>query len=511
MQEGFETIYSHMNQRTDIEPHFNSLFRYITEKSGIALDGRRKQHLSEFVAERCRILGVSNVSAYSSLLKASPEHKEFSRLMDFLTIQESSFFRHKAQFDALQGLCLHALSGERGEDRHIHIWSAGCANGEEAYSIAMLVRELAPQRPEDHFFIKGTDISRQALQKAREGVYSERAIRSLEPRYLNRYFSKEGGRYHLNHEIKGMVDFAYFNLAEDPFPNEIMSGWDFILCRNVIIYFSLEHQRTLLKNFYSVLSEGGYLFAGYSETMRYLNDDFIPVQMKGAFVYLKPLPGQSPQQEDLSASETSERRPFPGKLEMRSGAGNRRGGRPTSSVAHHGPMPVRTIGKDSERHVPSKQELAHLLAAGESATEASASLDESLSLAAQLTDRGQTVDAVALLDDILHKNPLCARAYFLLAMIYGDSGSLDPAIRYLKKVLYLEPGNARARFYLADLFKEASQKSQAAREYVNVITLLENREYLEKETYDDGFTDEALLAAAQAHLKSLNRTDSIGV
>ena len=494
-----------MIQFPEIEPHIDSLSRYITEKSGIRLDERKKQHLSEFVAGRCRILGVSDVGAYAFLLRTSPEQKEFGQLMDFLTIQESSFLRHKAQFDILKELCLHSLNRKKGG--RIRIWSAGCANGEEAYSIAMLVRDLLPQRAEDRFFIKGTDISRQALRRARKGVYSERAVRDLDPSHLDRYFSREGDRYRLNQEIKDMVDFAYFNLAEDPFPGEAMPPWDFIFCRNVIIYFSLNHQRKLLRDFYSVLCEGGYLFAGYSETMRYLNDDFIPVQMKGAFVYLKPMPGQRPHQ-DRSAYRLPTKRTAPCKFEMGSVAGNRPEKRPVVTVAHRDPVPVRKTRKDSVRRIPSIRESPGSSASAQRAEEASTSLNESLSLASQLADKGETVDAVTMLDDIIRKNPLCAQAYLLLAMIYGDAGGLDRAARYLKKVLYLEPGNALARLHLADVFKEASRTSQAAREYTNIITLLENRDDLENEVYGDGFTGEAVLAAARAHLKSLDLNGS---
>ena len=484
--------------------HLNFICNHITEKSGIGFDERKRKQLEEIVGTRCNILGLNHISDYYKLLcTPSHESREFSTLMDILTIQESFFFRHKAQFNALRHFCLPPLiDKKKADNRKINIWSAGCANGEEAYSIAMLIRDLVSDNFQMKFFIKGTDISHQALQKAREGIYTERAVRGLEPRYLDRYFTQQGDRYLLSADIRTMVDFEYLNLSEEPFPIDTMPRWDIIFCRNVIIYFTQNHSRKLMKNFYGAMVDGGFLFAGFSETMRYLNDDFVPIQMDDAFIYQKPFPGQTPKSETASRSKTIKRRLLlheksPAKKPVLSTGGTRR--IITEKIKTH-PPETTVQPTEIEKTVPPSLK--------GTATTTSKSLDERLSVARELADKGETIAAVTILDNIIRQDPLHARAYFMLAMIHNNAGNLDQSSRYLKKVIYLEPDNPLARLHLADIYKEASRKTDATREYTNVISLLENRKNLEEEAFGDGFTGQAILTAARAHLKMMEMNTS---
>jgi chemotaxis protein methyltransferase CheR len=478
--------------------HLNDLCNHITEKSGIGFDERKRKQLEEIVRTRCKILGLNHIRDYYRRLRIPSGKGEFSTLMDILTIQESFFFRHKAQFHALRHFCLPPLMNKKKTDlKRINIWSAGCANGEEAYSIAMLIRDLVFDDFQMKFHIKGTDISRQALRKASKGVYTERAIRGLSPHYLDRYFTKQGDRYLLSRDIRTMVDFEYFNLSEEPFPMDSMPRWDIIFCRNVIIYFTQNHSRKLMKNFYGSMADGGFLFAGFSETMRYLNDDFIPIQMDDAFIYQKPLPGQTLKYATAARSKSIKKhipprekksgnhfQKSPSKKPILSTRGARRIA--TEKVEIHPPQTIiRSAEIESITRNPSK------------------SLDEHLSVARELADKGETIAAVTILDNIIRQDPLHAQAYFMLAMIHGDAGNLDQSSHYLKKVIYLEPENPLARLHLADIFKTASRKTDATREYANVISLLENRKNLEEEEFGDGFTGQAILTAARAHLKMI--------
>ena len=451
--------------------HLNLLCSRITEKTGMGFDERKRKQLEEIVENRCRILGLPHMGDYGEILLASPgENDEFTTLMDILTIRESFFFRQEAQFRAFRHFCLPLLMDKKKARRErINIWSAGCAGGEEAYSVAMIVRDLVPENPQGEFYIKGTDISRQALRKAEEGVYTERAVRGLPSHYLDRYFTKEQGRYVLSAHIRAMVDFEYFNLSEKPFPFDAMPRWDIIFCRNVIIYFTPNHSRELMKNFFSGMAEGGFLFAGFSETMRYLNDDFIPIQLDNAFIYQKPFSGQAP--------------------------------KPSSIL----PAKAKKIQRRFLKKKPVKVEKASTATRKKKGSDKGESLEGHLRSARELADKGDTMAAVALLDNIIVEDPLHARAYFLLAMIHRNAGSLDQSGDYLKKVIYLEPDNAPARLHLADIFKAQARETDAAREYANVISLLENRKDLELDQMEDGITGEAILTAARAHLKMMEK------
>ena len=492
--------------------YLNFLCNHITEKSGIGFDKRKRQQLAQIAKSRCEALGLDHIRGYYALLRAPADKgKEFNTLMDILTIQESSFFRHKAQFDVLRQFCLPLLmKKKKGENSRINIWSAGCAGGEEAYSIAMLVRDLIPEKPKTKVLIKGTDISQRALSKAKKGVYTERAVRGLAPYYLNHYFSRQGDGYVLSPKIKAMVAFECLNLSEEPFPIKSMPVWDLIFCRNVIIYFTSDHRRKLITNFYSALADGGYLFAGFSETMRYLNEYFVPIQMEGAFIYQKPFPGQGPKPAYVHSQKVLKKRHAALDLKERRPLFRGQKKKPGPSNIDTGQITIQKAQFQNNKApiLPDKTEKTIFPGSKEVATEKTKSIDARLSLAGQLADNGETMDAVAHLDDIIRQDPLHAQAYFMLAMIYRNAGSPDQAVHYLKKVIYLEPENPVARLHLADVFEEASQKTDACREYANVISLLETRKNLEREIFGDGFTGEAILTAARAHLKLIEQTTS---
>ncbi|HKI48099.1 MAG TPA: CheR family methyltransferase [Desulfobacteria bacterium] len=493
-----------MTMPTPDNQHLNYLCNRITEKTGIGFDERKRKQLGEIVETRCRRLGLNHINDYYNLLRnPSVKGREFGTLMDILTIQESFFFRHKAQFQALRHFCLAPMMNQKKADhRKINIWSAGCANGEEAYSIAMLVRELASDDFQMKFHIKGTDISRQALLKAKEGVYTERAIRGLAPHYLDRYFTKQGDRYLLSADIKTMVDFEYFNLSEEPFPMDTMPRWDIIFCRNVIIYFTQNHSRKLMKNFYASMADGGFLFAGFSETMRYLNDDFIPIQMDDAFIYQKPFPGQPSTSATAARSKSIKKHIAP--LEKKSGRHFQKSPSKKPILSSRGTR--RTTTGPAEINLP--QTIARPKKIENADRTPSTFLDENLSVARELADKGETIAAATILDNIVRQDPLLTEAYFMLAMIHNDAGNLDQSRHYLKKVTYLEPENPLAHLHLADIFKAASRKKDAAREYTTVISLLENRKNPETDELGDGFTSQAILTAARAHLKGMGKYTS---
>ncbi len=462
--------------------HLNLLCRHITEKTGIGFDEKKQKHLEEMVEGRCQALGVHDMGGYLARLRTPFEGtSEFSTLMDILTIQESFFFRQNAQFHALRHFCLPRLM-EKKESSHqkINIWSAGCACGEEAYSIAMVIRDLFPENPEAAFYIRGTDISRQALHKAKEGIYPKRAVRNLASRYLDRYFTEAQGRYILRGNIKRMVDFECLNLSEAPFPFQAMPRWDIVFCRNVIIYFTTKHSRKLLKNFFGAMAKGGFLFAGFSETMGYLNEDFMPIRLDKAFVYQKPFTDLAPKPFRSLPTKTSKKHTLPLK-----------GKKPQH-------FEKKSLKMEKTRPALRKQDTLNR----------PESLSKRLGSARELADKGDTVGAAEVLDSVIKEDPLHTRAYFLLAMIHRDKRNLDQSERYLKRVIYLEPDNPLARLHLADIYKAQAREPDAVREYTNVISLLESRKNLNGDLWDDGFTGETILTAARAHLRILEESTS---
>ena len=488
--------------RSDLTETVLSPFRtYLTERTGITFDKNRQEHLRNAISTRLLALKLTDPEEYLLLLNgACGDNPEFSALMDLLTIRESFFFRHRAQYEALEKHCLPRILEIKGRKGPINIWSAGCANGEEAYSIAMVVRDLIPETTGRKILIRATDISGDALIQARKGEYSERAIRELEPSRVDRFFLKKGSRYFLKNEIKSMVHFEYFNLAEKHFPLEAMPPWDLIFCRNVIIYFAEKTTKRLLHNFYLSLTDGGYFFPGYSETLRYLNTDFLSLEQDGAFIYQKKLDRRESGVCVTRRKETEKEKIFTRQRKQASTSALK-----TTSIKEEekkgGSVPSNSFhipGVHSA--IPEKKDSEEKETGGGAMTQA----DSILAVALQNADQGKIMEAVALLGDLIAGDPLCEKAYFLLAMIYRNSGDPHQAIGYLKKAAYLNPTDPVIRLHLADVYKEASEDRNAAREYANVITLLENTNEKQTAFFSEGFSKEALMETARAHLQSLH-------
>ena len=180
------------------------------------------------------------------------------QLREFITINVSEFFRDPAQFNVLKSVALPEILKSSGQAK---VWSAGCSHGGEAYSIAMLLNELAPGKNHQ---VWATDIDRRILSRAEAGgPYAEADVRAVEKRLLLKYFDMKGTEFWVKDELRRMVKFKELNLLSDPFS----IGLDLIICRNVVIYFSDDAKRTLNERFFSSLKPGGFLFVGGTEAL----------------------------------------------------------------------------------------------------------------------------------------------------------------------------------------------------------------------------------------------------
>ena len=266
----------------------------VLERSGLHFPEKRRANLEAglFKALAASALLVSeggyNLDGYYELLrdKNNPTGKaELERLLHTLTIGETHFFRDEAQFNALATYVLPELIARKraaaaavgpGINPQLRIWSAGCATGEEAYSIAILLSELLPDIDRWHILILATDINQESLDRARQAHYSDWSFREARAKALRpNYFTYnptsnarfDSGRYLLRDDIRQMVTFTSLNLIEDDYPaihNNTIS-MDLILCRNVTIYFTEAATRQVVKRFYEALENSGWLAVGHAE------------------------------------------------------------------------------------------------------------------------------------------------------------------------------------------------------------------------------------------------------
>jgi chemotaxis protein methyltransferase CheR len=213
---------------------------------------------------RMHIKGIPSYAEYAHYLDKSPT--EFKELIDALTINVSEFFRDPTVWKAFQTRIMPAIIREKIQtpQRELKIWSAGCADGEEPYTIAISVIDaLSYNLKAFKIEIVATDVDLQSLDRARRGVYSPARLKLASHSVLQRFFTPvAGGNLRLSDEVKRLVMFQQHDL----FTSAPRSGFDVIACRNVMIYFSRELQQELFRNFYQALSSGGYLIVGKVES-----------------------------------------------------------------------------------------------------------------------------------------------------------------------------------------------------------------------------------------------------
>jgi len=278
------------------EHAFNQLRSIIQERAGVQFPDEKRYLLESRVRPRLVACGVSSFEAYVRYLQQGHDPEEITRLLNAVTINETSFFRHPAQFEALGDELLPELAEQRRaeETTTVRLWSAACSAGDEAYSLAILVKErIEPRFPRLEFQIVGSDIDTEALKEARGGEYRKRAIRNVPTAYLHKYFRRTGDTFVLHSSIREMVTFKVLNLA-DPTDMRHMRDVDVIMCANVLIYFDQHQTRQVLQSLHRALRPGGYLFVGGSEALGDSASQFESVQEEGALAYRRPRAASSP-------------------------------------------------------------------------------------------------------------------------------------------------------------------------------------------------------------------------
>ncbi len=222
---------------------------------GIDLSEYKSQQMDRRIHSLMQSWEVQDYDFFLELLNTNPQkYKEFVKK---LTINVSEFFRNPERFEELWRRVLPELLNDQ---HNLRIWSAGCSNGAEPYSVALIVQELGVA---DRVQIFGTDIDQVILAKARDGVYEYNDLKNLPGEILAKYFTIQNNRYYLNSTVKSMVEFLTHNLLKDPF----LSNFDLIICRNVVIYFTEEAKKVLYEKFFNALKPGGYLLVGGTEPL----------------------------------------------------------------------------------------------------------------------------------------------------------------------------------------------------------------------------------------------------
>ena len=269
---------------------FNPLIQMIEERTGIILNERSLEKLLKLLQELTKLQDISSI--INSLQVNEFSHELWQRIIQVLTVGETYFFRNKNQMSALRYKILPPLIEERRARgfKQLRIWSAGCATGEEPYSISMLLHELIPDIATWSISILATDINDAYLAFAKQGIYTQRSFRSeTESTILEKWFRPVQKAYEVLPKIRQRVIFANLNLKEEIYPSfaNHTSNMDIIICRNVTIYFDKATTNAIIERFYQCLNLNGWLLVGHSEPNLETYKQFESLSLEGSVAYQK--------------------------------------------------------------------------------------------------------------------------------------------------------------------------------------------------------------------------------
>jgi len=262
---------------------------FFGRKTGIYFEDNKRYFVDRRLTARMQATGHKSCLLYLRFVQFQASQSEFQRLVNAMTVNETYFFREDYQLIALVDGVLDDVRKRKRPGESIRIWSMPCSTGEEPYSIAIYLLEHWPGMAEADVEIIGSDINSAVLDSAREGVFSDYALRSTPPSIVAKYFKQVSDTTHkLIPEIREAITFTQVNLSN---PDETRSyrGFDIVFCRNLLIYFDSASRREAVECLYGALNPGGYVFLGHSESMSRISSLFTISKAADALVYQKPL------------------------------------------------------------------------------------------------------------------------------------------------------------------------------------------------------------------------------
>jgi len=362
--------------------------------------------------------------------------QDYKELANCLTIGETYFFRDKKLFDVLRKNIIPNIIYSKRENKTITFWSSGCSTGEEAYSIAILMKELLLDFNQWNINIIATDINLNSLSKAREAIYGEWSFRETDISFKNKYFDMiEPNQYKLKEEIKKSVTFTYLNLADEIYAidNNLIQDVDIIFCRNVLMYFSEEQAKKIVDRYYKILNSKGWLVVAPSESVFLNKTEFISTNINKTFLYGK-------------AEEKKQNKTYFDSIIL------------NESKCIEKDEIYKTLEKSSTESTKAK------------VIEYKVDYEEQCRIKA---NEGDLEKALLFCKEAIKQNKVNPIYYHLLASIEQELGNINNAIDALKKAIYLDSNFIMAYFDLGNLFLKIGKNKEAIKNFDNANMLLQ--------------------------------------
>lgn len=410
------------------------LSEFVAERFGLRFPEARWDDLEHGVRAAAQEYRGGAIEEYvQRLLTSTSSSATVNVLANRLTVGETYFFREKRSFDQLEERILPEFIGKRlANGRQPNIWSAGCATGEEPYSVSILLSRLIPNLKDWNISILATDLNSRSIERAGEGVYGEWSFRSTPAWVRSAYFTPTSdGRWAIVPAVKKMVRFARLNLVGAE-PLDFANVFDVVLCRNVLMYFTPEAARKVVDHLYRALAPGGWLIVGSVETSDFLFREFAAADLPGGAIYRK-LAGQ------LDAATNC----CPG------GSG-KPAGLPEPRLAF--PRHEASKSVDSETPPPIAE--------------------SALLLARHLADQRRLPEALGWCDTAIRVDQMDAQSHYLRAEILQEQGLFEEARLSLRRAIYANPEFVLAHFALGHLAMRQRKPKASRKCFENALELL---------------------------------------
>ncbi len=496
--------------------HFRTV---IASRLGLQFDDGKLDFLADVLRQRLEACGRTSAAYLGTL--AGNSREELRVLASQLTVSETYFLRNPDQFRALRELVLPERMSARSGSRRLRLLSAGCASGEEAYSLAITLRNRFPEVAQWDVTIAGVDVNPAMIEKAARARYSTWSLRETPVEIQKRYFQKESNEFVLDQTVRAMVTFEERNLVEEDATSWRKDEFDVIFCRNVVMYLVPDLMQLVVERLTRALAPGGFLFLGHAETLRGLSHEFHLRHTHDTFYYQKrgepdgrrpaSLPSDqaaSPPYVELAWADESWVDVIRSASERignlaRDGGGQPRLAGPSLAAQAKGalPRPPAELGLALEL-LRQERFLEALKVLRELPAESTADAGAQLLRAVLLTNCGDIPAAEAVCAQLLAADDLNAGAHYLMALCREHSGDRIGAMEQDRLAAHLDPAFAIPHLHLGLLARRSGNVTEARQELQQAMVLLLREDTSRILLLGGGFSREALLEFCRAQLRA---------